>query len=348
MPILANQRIEQWLDGERAEPVLDPALPIVDPHHHLWDLRTATIEPLLSFEQKVYLCEEMSAEIAAGGHNVVQTVFAQCMAFYRADGPEALRCVGETEFAHGIAAMSRSGVYGPMRLCTGIFTSADLRAGKDVEHVLLAHMAVSPNFRGIRSAVPRNLDGAVMDGAFMDGIAMLARYGLSLDHYSPDYERLNDLVRLANAQPDLTIIVNHLGGRANPNASSEEFARWRACIDAVAACPNVVIKLGGAQQRVGPWEPPFHMHRRPTPIGSEELCELVYPGYQHALQAFGPTRCMFESNFPVDKECVSYRTLWNTFKRIARKAALSEHEITQVFSATAARVYRLDLGAPAK
>ncbi len=343
MSILANQRIEQWLDGERAESVLDPGLPIVDPHHHLWDLRTATIEPLLSFEQQVYLCEELSAEIADAGHNVVQTVFAQCMAFYRADGPEPYRCVGETEFAHGIAAMSRSGVYGPMRLCTGIFSAADLRAGNDVEPVLLAHMAASPNFRGIRSAVPRNLEGA-----FMDGVSMLAKHGLSLDHYSPDCERLHDLARLAAAQPDLTIIVNHLGGRADPNAGADELARWRACIDAVAACPNVVIKLGGAQQRVGPWEPPFHMHRRPAPIGSEELCELVYPWYQHALQAFGPARCMFESNFPVDKECVSYRTLWNTFKRIARKAALSEHETTQVFSGTAAHVYRLDLAAPTK
>ena len=339
MPFHENQPIEQWLDREVAEPVLESQLPIVDPHHHLWDLRTATVEPLLSFEQKVYLCEEMSTEIARSGHNVVQTVFAQCMAFYRADGPAPLRCVGETEFAHGIAAMSRSGVYGSMRLCTGIFSAADLRAGTDVEPVLLAHMAASPNFRGIRSAVPRNLDRA-----FMDGVAMLAKHGLSLDHYSPDCERLNDLVQVATALPALTIIVNHLGGRANPSANADEFARWRACIDAVAACPNVVIKLGGAQQRVGPWEPPFHMHGRPAPIGSEELCELLYAWYEHALAAFGPERCMFESNFPVDKECVSYRTLWNAFKRIARKAGLSANETTQVFSGTAARVYRLELG----
>jgi len=313
-------------------------LPIVDPHHHLWDLRTATTEPFTSFEQKVYLCDEINDDIRHSGHNVVQTVFAQCVAFYRADGPEAFRCVGETEFVHGVAAMSRSGIYGPVRLCTGIFSAADLRAGKDVEPVIRAHLAASPNFRRIRSAVPRNVEGP-----FLEGYSILAKHGLSLDHYSPDCERMRDLARLADAQPGVTIIVNHLGGRIDPDASTDEFDKWRACIDAVARRKNVVIKLGGAQQRVGPWEPPFHMHKRAKPIGSEELCDLVYPWYRHALDAFGADRCMFESNFPVDKECVSYRTLWNAFKRIAAKAGLSAADKRHVFSGTAARVYRLTL-----
>jgi predicted TIM-barrel fold metal-dependent hydrolase len=335
-----NDRLMNWLARESPETVLEPALPIVDPHHHLWDLRTATTEPFSSFEQKVYLCDEVSDDIAKSGHNVVQTVFAQCAAFYRADGPEAMRCVGETEFVHGIAAMSRSGIYGPARLCTGIFSAADLRAGKDVEHVIRAHLAASPYFRGIRSVVPRNFEGA-----FLEGYSILAKHHLSLDHYSPDCERLRDLARLAQAQPNVTIIVNHLGGRVDPGANADETAKWRACIDKIAACKNVVIKLGGAQQRVGPWEPPFHMHKRAKPIGSEELAELLFRWYQHALDAFGPERCMFESNFPVDKECVSYRTLWNAFKRIAAKAGLSAAEKAHAFSGTAARVYRLTLPA---
>src|SRR4051794_16510927 len=190
-----NERLTNWLAQESAEPVLEPDLPIVDPHHHLWDLRTATTEPFLSFEQKVYLCDEISDDIAKSGHNVVQTVFEQCAAFYRADGPEPMRCVGETEFVHGVAAMSRSGIYGPARLCTGIFGAADLRAGKDVDHVLRAHLAASPYFRGIRSVVPRNFEGA-----FLDGCSVLAKHHLSLDHYSPDCERLRDLARLARAQ----------------------------------------------------------------------------------------------------------------------------------------------------
>jgi L-fuconolactonase len=337
-----NARLENWLAQEAPEGVLEPGLPIVDPHHHLWDLRTATTEPFLSFEQKVYLCDEISRDIQTSGHNVVQTVFAQCAAFYRADGPEPMRCVGETEFVHGIAAMSRSGIYGPARLCTGIFSAADLRAGKHVDTVIRAHLAASPYFRGIRSVVPRNFDGA-----FLDGCSVLAKHHLSLDHYSPDCERLRDLARLAEAQPDLTIIVNHLGGRVDPAASADEFAKWRSCIDTIARCRNVVIKLGGAQQRVGPWEPPFHLHKRGKPIGSEELSELLFRWYQHALAAFGPERCMFESNFPVDKECVSYRTLWNTFKRIAARAGLSAAEKEHAFSGTAARVYRLTLPANA-
>jgi predicted TIM-barrel fold metal-dependent hydrolase len=331
-----NGTLARWLAAEVPEAVLEPELPIIDPHHHLWDLRKAKSEPFSSFEQKVYLCEEIANDIADSGHHVVQTVFAQCAAFYRADGPQAMRCVGETEFVHGIAAMSRSGLYGTTRLCTGIFGAADLRAGKDVEPVLLAHLAASPNFRGIRSAFPRKLDAA-----FLEGCSMLAKHNLSFDHYSPDSDRLPALAMLANKQPDLTIIVNHLGGRIDPASGADEFAKWRANVDAIARCPNAVMKVGGAQQRVGPWEPPFHMHQRPTPMGSEELCELLYPWYSHAITAFGPDRCMFESNFPVDKECVSYRTLWNLFKRIARKFGLSESEKTRLFSGTAARVYRL-------
>lgn len=336
MTYAENSAIDQWLSQEKPEDVLEPELPIVDPHHHLWDIRKATIEPLASFRQKVYLCEEIMADIDAGGHNVVQTVFAQCGAFYRMDGPEAMRCVGETEFVHGIAAMSRSGIYGDTRLCTGIFGTADLRAGKGVEAVIEAHLAASANFRGIRSAFPQDLDPA-----FLEGYGVLAKHNLSFDNYSPNAERLPALAKLARAQPDVPVIVNHLGGRIDPDADTDAVAAWRTCIDAIAACPNAFMKVGGAQQRVGPWEPPFHMHRRKAPIGSEALCDMLYPWYSYAIDAFGPERCMFESNFPVDKECVSYRTLWNTFKRIAAKFGLSDSEKAAMFSGTAMRAYRL-------
>jgi predicted TIM-barrel fold metal-dependent hydrolase len=333
----ANERIDGWMNGAPDEEVLEPDLPIIDPHHHLWDLRTFETQPFASFEQKVYLCEEIIDDIRTSGHNVRQTVFAQCGAFYRKDGPSELKCVGETEFVHGIYAMSNSGVYGDVRLCTGIFGDADLRLGKDVERVIDAHLEASPNFRGVRTAFPRDLNDE-----FMAGYAVLARHGLSFDHYSPDFERLHDLARLANANSDVTVIVNHLGGRIDPQASADTIGTWKAGIDAVAACPNAVIKCGGAQQRVGAdWEPPFHMHQRSTPIGSEELCELVFPWYQYAIEAFGPERCMFESNFPVDKECVSYRSLWNLFKRIAAKLGLSETEKSAIFCGTAARAYNL-------
>ena len=332
-----NAPLEQWLAQAGPEDVLEPELPIIDPHHHLWDCRDADREPHVRWEQKVYLCEEISQDIRDSGHNVVQTVFAQCGAFYRADGPEEMRCVGETDFVHGVAAMSRSGKYGDMRLCTGIFTSADLQLGKAVEPVLKAHIAASPNFRGIRYPLPTEVDDR-----FEEGYATLGTLGLSYDNYSPDYERLPRLARLAQAHPEITIIVNHLGGKIDPDAGPEATARWRECVDAIAACPNAVMKCGGAQQRVGPWEPPFHMHQRPQgPLRSEQLCELLFPYYRYVIEAFGPERCMFESNFPVDKESISYRTLWNLLKRIAARLGLSESEKTTMFSGTAARVYRL-------
>ena len=327
-----NSNIERFIAGEEPEAVLEPDLPIIDPHHHLWDNRAADS----IFEQTVYLCEEIMADINKSGHNITQTVFAQCGAFFRAAGPKDMRCVGETEFVHGVAAMSRSGIYGSTRLCTGIFGSADLRVGTSVEPVLQAHLAASANFRGIRTAFPSDLNQT-----YLDGFALLAKYNLSYDHYSPDFERLPTLAKLAEAHPEVPIIVNHFGGTVDPSADMATFARWRECIDIVAARRNTVMKLGGAQMRAGDWEPPFHMHKKDIPLSSEAFCDLLYPYYIAAIEAFGPDRCMFESNFPVDKECISYRTLWNMFKKIAAKAGLSEDEKTSVFSSTASRIYRL-------
>ena len=334
MSILENADIESWIAKETPEPVLEPDLPIIDPHHHLWDLRPNN---QMGFRQEVYLCEEISRDISESGHNVVQTVFAQCGAFYRADGPEEMRCIGETEFVNGIAAMSRSGVYGPTRLCTGIFSTADLRLGSSAEAVLTAHLEASPNFRGVRSAFPTDLNET-----FLAGFALLEKYDLSYDNWSPDFSRLPRLADLANSCPGVTVIVNHLGGRIDPEANDEEIKAWQRAIDSVAACPNTVMKLGGAQMRVGDWEPAYHMHQAEAPWGSDKFLDTLLSRYQYAIEAFGPGRCMFESNFPVDKDCISYRTLWNLFKKIADRLGLSESEKTAVFSGTAASAYRLN------
>ena len=337
MGVAANKKIEDWIAGEVVEEALEPELAIVDPHHHLWDIRGFDNSPHFDFQQKVYLCEEISRDISECGHNIQKTVFAQCNAFYRADGPAELRPIGETEFVHGIVAMSRSGIYGPTELCAGIFSAADLRLGEKVEAVLQAHMNASDNFRGIRTMFPSDLNDE-----FLAGFTQLAKYNLSFDNWSPDFDRLPTLAELANKNTDVTVIVNHLGGKVDANASADEMARWRQGIDAVAKCSNTVIKCGGGQMRVGEWEPDFHMHKRAVPMGSEELCELLFPYYQYVIETFGPERCMFESNFPVDKEGVSYRTLWNLFKRIANKLGLSETEKAAIFSGTATMAYRLD------
>ncbi|MBT3899349.1 MAG: amidohydrolase [Gammaproteobacteria bacterium] len=299
-------------------------------------MRRARLDPD-SFRQRLYLCDEISRDITTSGHNVVQTVFAQCGAFYRADGSAEMRCIGETEFVHGIAAMSRSGIYGETRLCTGIFSTADLRLGAAAEPILEAHLHASEYFRGIRSAFPSDLNET-----FLEGFALLGKHNLSYDNWSPNYLRLPRLADLANKFPEITVIVNHLGGRIDPAATDSEIAEWRRCIDAVAACPNTVMKLGGAQMRIGDWDPPYHMQQSEQPKNSEFFCKTLLPWYQYALEAFGPERCMFESNFPVDRECLSYRACWNLFKRISASMGLSEAEKTAVFSGTAAKAYRLN------
>ena len=335
MSIAENSDIENWMAKETPETTIEPELPIIDPHHHLWDLRKNN---QMGFRQEVYLCEEISRDIQDSGHNVVQTVFAQCGAFYRADGPEEMKCIGETEFVNGIAAMSRSGLYGSTRLCTGIFSTADLRLGSGVEAVLEAHLQASFNFRGIRSAFPSDLNDT-----FLKGFSLLEKYDLSYDNWSPDFSRLPRLADLANKCPGVTVIVNHLGGRIDPEASEEEIAAWQKAIDSVAACSNTVMKLGGAQMRVGDWEPAYHMHIADSPWSSDRFLDTLFSRYQYAIEAFGPERCMFESNFPVDKDCISYGTLWNLFKKIANKLGLSESEKRAMFSGTAAKAYRLEV-----
>lgn len=333
-----SEALEGWLAKTPPEAVIEPDLPIIDTHHHLWDFRTEPADSFHGrFEQKLYMCDEFVNEIRESGHNVQQTVFLETAAFYRPDGPKRMRSVGETEAMHGIAAMSRSGLYGDTRICAGIVGNVDLRLGAAVAPVLEAHLAASSNFRGIRK-LPAIMGDLTDD--FLAGYAELAKYGLSFDTYPHHPGWFSQLEELARAQPDVPIVINHLGGwRAG--ATEDDVAAWRERLEGIARYPNVVMKLGGGQMRMGPWEPPFHRNQCEAPLSSEELLEVVYPGYAFALQTFGPERCMVESNFPVDKESLSYRTLWNLLKRIAAKAGLSDTEKTAIFSGTAARVYRL-------
>ena len=259
--ILDDRYLEEWLAQEDPEKVLDPELPIVDPHHHLWDLRKITLQPHRDFLQKVYLTEEFANEIRRSGHKITHTVFAQCAAFYRKEGPEELKAVGEVEFANGVAAMSASGLYGDTQLCAGIFSYADLSLGKTVKSVLESLQNASPNFRGIRSPFPSDLNSE-----FHEGFKILGEMGLTYDNYSPDYRRLPKLAELAATHPEVTVIVNHLGGRINLNEQE-----WRECLEKVSKQKNIYLKLGGAQQRVNDWEPAFHRNQRPKPISSDEL-----------------------------------------------------------------------------
>ncbi len=341
------------------EAILEPELPIVDPHHHLWDLRplvAAFPEPHHSFIASIartpyYTFDGLLADTSRG-HNVVATVFMECGAFYRAGASEALKSIGEVEFVGGVAAQSASGLYGPLRACAGIVGHADLLRGDAVVETLDALIAAgNGRFRGIRHSAAWDADGEVLgrpfgakqhllgDATFRAGFARLATLGLSFDAWVVE-PQLPDVIALARAFPDTSIVLDHcgtpLGVASYAGKLDENFERWRGNIHALAQCPNVSVKLGGLAMAfcAMPAEGPE------AGYSSEALAELWKPYIDTCIEAFGPARAMFESNYPVDKWGASYATLWNTFKRLA--AGASADEKRALFAGTAARVYGIE------
>jgi predicted TIM-barrel fold metal-dependent hydrolase len=333
---------QEWLD-RRTEPILEPAVPIVDPHHHLWDRPGWR-----------YLLDELLADTNSG-HNIVATVFVQARAMVRSTGPVGMRPVGETEFVNGVAAMSASGIYGKTKACAGIVGHADLTLGGRVEPVLAALMrAGGDRFRGIRHITAWDGDESIRnpayspppnllaDKSFREGFAVLGRLGLSFDAwlYHPQIKELTDLAR---ALPQTKIVLNHVGGPIGIGAYAgkhkEVVPAWAASVKALAACQNVCVKVGGLGMRMGG----FGFHEAAEPPSSERLAAAWRPYVETCIAAFGPSRCMFESNFPVDKGSYSYPVFWNACKLLAKGA--SNAEKADLFADTAARFYRLDLPA---
>jgi L-fuconolactonase len=331
---------EDWLAQWR-EAILEPDLPIVDPHHHLWDRPGWR-----------YLLEDFLADVNSG-HNILASVFVQCRSMYRREGPEQLRPLGETEFVNGVAAMSASGAYGAVRICAGIVGHADLQLGARVEDLLEAHVrAGGGRFRGIRHISAWDADASIMnpsyrpppgllaDRGFREGFALLAPLGLSFDAwlYHP---QIDELTALAQKFPDTPIVLDHVGGPLGIGRYAEEreevLARWAASIRALARCANVSVKLGGLGMRIGG----FAFHQHPRPLSSEALANAWRPYFDTCIEGFGTGRCMFESNFPVDKGSYGYAAFWNACKILTRAAGAAEK--ADLFSRTAARFYRLDL-----
>jgi len=334
---------EAWLNLT-IEDRVEPDLPICDPHHHLWHRTDMPDHP-----GSRYLLEELLKD-TGGGHNILSTVFVQCGSMYRKGGPQEMRPVGETEFVQGIAAQSASGQYGKTHVVAGIVGHADLSLGAEVESVLEAHIAAGSNrFRGIRhistwdaSASGRSSmgppKGLLLDSKFRQGFACLQKYDLSFDAwlYHP---QLTELADLARTFPDITIVLDHIGGLLGigPYAGKREevFEQWQNGITELAACPNVVVKLGGLGMPLSG----FGWNERATPPNSTELAETMAPYYRLCIERFGANRCMFESNFPVDKVSYSYTVMWNAFKRITKD--FSSEDRGALFHDTAVRVYRL-------
>jgi len=324
------------------EPTLEPEIPICDPHHHFWDFRTARIP------YQRYMLHELADDINSG-HSVRSTVFVEARSMYRTDGPEEMRPVGEVEFVQGLAAASANGQYGPGRAAAAIIGHANLNLGDRVEPVLQALQAASPNrFRGIRHSVTwdpevtstaaHNMQGQLGTDNFRAGARLLAKMGLSLEGWLY-FRQLPELADFAKAVPDLPIILNHVGGllREGPyaNRDDETLPIWRSGIAAVAACPNVYIKLGG----MGMPANGFDWHTRNEPIGSEELAESMAPFMNYCIEQFSPGRSMFESNFPVDKVSYSYNVMYNAFKRLSKGYSAAER--ADMFHDTATKVYRI-------
>ncbi len=354
---LPGERLKAWL-ARTPEQALDPEQPIIDPHHHLWDRRPRPPTPDDARIHLRYLADDLLADIRGAGHNVVDTVFVECRAMYReGDAPD--RVVGETQFVQGVAAMAASGLYGEgVRCCGGIVGFVDLTQDAGVvEEVLRAHMAASRNFRGIRHAhgwhaspdMPpshhptRGTAGLLGSRAFRDGFAALDRLGLSFDCWGY-HGQLDEVASLADAFPGTTIILNHIGGpiAMGPYAGQRTgalFDEWRAGMTTVARRPNVVVKTGGC----GMVTYGYGFEEREEPPDSAALADAWAPYLGFVIDTFGPSRCMFESNFPVDKLSCSYGNLWNAFKRIAAGRGLSADERNDLFYGTAARVYSIDM-----
>ncbi|WP_379921562.1 amidohydrolase family protein [Erythrobacter sp. R86502] len=346
-------------ESHRNEAIIEPDLPIIDPHHHLWDLRPmmgmfpAPHHPFIAAlaDNAHYTFDQLHAHLNTG-HNIIGTVFMECGAFYNAAYGDALKPVGEVEFVNGVAAQSASGLYGPSRMCAGIVGHADLMRGTDAGAVLDALQEAAPaRFKGIRHAGAWDADADVLgppfhhpeglyrDTAFRTGFAELGKRGLTFDAWVLE-PQLPDVIELARAFPDQPICLDHCGTPVGvmgyKGRLQERFDIWRGNIRELARCENVIVKLGGLAMAfcAMPDEGPC------AGYGSEQLAALWRPYIETCIEAFGPQRAMFESNYPVDHWGADYAVLWNTFKRLTHAASADEK--AALFAGTAARFYGLE------
>lgn len=318
------------------EEILDPEVDIIDPHHHLWPVAGAL----------PYGLDELHGD-TTDGHNVVGTVFVECHAAYRSDGPGHLRPVGETEF---VAAQAELSATAPGPEIMGIVSKADL-AAPNLDEILDAHaQAGGSRFKGIRDAIARapepeacTIPGSAPEGrstdpAFRRGLVRLGERGLSYDSWHYHLQN-QEFAAMAAAAPGTTMVLDHFGTPLGVGSFAgrldETFDTWKFDIADVAKQPNVVAKLGGLAMP----DNGYGWHERDTPASSDDLVAAHARWYHHTIECFGPDRCMFESNFPVDRFSISYRSLWNALKKIA--AEYTAEEQAMMFAGTARRVYSL-------
>jgi predicted TIM-barrel fold metal-dependent hydrolase len=327
-----------WLARASVEPIIEPELPIVDSHHHIWR------------DPELYMLDEVLADTGTG-HNVVATVFIECQFQYCTNGPAELRSVREVGAVADLAEQFEAHYPGKTRVAEGVVGYADLTLGDRVEPVLASLVVAGRGrFRGVRNSAGWHQDpvignnhhgagpGHYLRADFRAGLNRVSAMGLSFDALVYHHQHA-DLLDLARACPDANIIMNHtgmpLGYGPFAGRKREVYAQWRAKLPDIAACANVSMKLGGMMMRLASYD----YNQLPAPPSSEQLAALWRPYIEPCIELFGPKRCTFESNFPVDKMGIGYSALWNAFKRIAAKASADEK--AALFSDTARRIYRL-------
>jgi L-fuconolactonase len=326
---------KDWL-SLTTEEIIEPELTICDPHHHLWDT-----------PGRQYLLDELFQDIGSG-HNIVQTVFIESASLKKFDEPPVMQPVEETRFTHDITAPDLRSKYGPTKVAAGIVGFADLTLGSGVAPVLEAHITASDRFKGIRHICSWDINseiirataapGLLLDTKFREGVACLRDYGLIFETFIY-HPQLMELVDLAKALSNTTIILDHIGGplRIGPYAEKREevINRWKTAMTTLSDYPNVFVKLGGLGMSICG----FGWSEQDVPPGSAEVAGEIAPYYLWCIEKFGVKRCMFESNFPVDRASYSYNVLWNAFKRLTRD--FSPAERSALFYDTAVNAYRL-------
>ncbi len=332
---MANPGTPEWLQSVREE-IIDPEQRIIDPHHHLWHGRGPG-----------YLLEDLWQDTGSG-HNVLKTVFVECHAEYLNEGPEHLKPLGETKFVDSLATISAAG---PGSEISAIVAHADLTLDDRLQDVLAAHNDLgNGRFRGIRHAGahaehPEALliagqapEGLYENESFRSGVKTLGKLGYTFDTWHYHYQN-QDFVALARSAPETVMILDHFGTPlgVGPYESQREaiFEQWKTDIAEIARCDNVVAKIGGLAMP----DNGFGWHTREQPPTSDEFVSAQRDYYLHTIECFGPERCMFESNFPVDKFSLSYPVLYNGLKKIV--ADFSADEKDAMFYGTAARIYSI-------
>ena len=336
--------LQGWLD-QISEEIIDQDIEIVDPHHHLWPGPPRTEG---AKAENRYLLEDLWKDTESG-HKISKTVFVECGQGYYESGPDAMKPVGETKFVYEVAEEAK--LDKSKAQIEGIVGHADMMIGSSAREVLEAHVEEGKGrFKGIRHGASwdeseeiRNshsipIRHIYLDSKFQQGIEQLDALNLTLDAWNY-HKQIKELTELAKCFPNLKIVQNHFGGPLGigpyKNKREEVFSEWKDSISELAERENVYMKLGGLAMPINGWG----WHKRELPTTSDELVEKHGKYYLHAINSFGVKRCMFESNFPVDKRSISYPILWNGFKRVVRDYSLEEKEF--LFSKAAAEFYSL-------